>query len=115
MTPPSTDGADWSDQHRQVGTTAHLGEMGMGAITAIALQAMMSALALGVWAVQTGAGSAGQVAGPLTCAACGQFVWLFPAFLVAMWWRPGFAGGLAFGAMFGAGLGVGLACLVALV
>lgn len=109
------DGADWHDQERPAGATAQLGEIGMGALAAIAMQAFLSSLAVGVWAINTGAQSPGQVGWPLTCAACGQFVWLFPAFIIVLWWRPGFAGGLAFGAMFGAALGIGLACLYGIV
>lgn len=104
---------DWQDQQRPPSRVSGVGEAALGGLIAVTLQAGLSGALIGGASVLTGAGKASNVPGWLSCVACGQFVWLLPVFVVALWWRPGFAGGLAAGAMFGAALGVGLACLVA--
>ena len=85
----------------------------MGALFAIAMQAGLSVLFIAGAAVWNGGVQSTQIAGWLSAASCGQFVWLFPAFVISLWWRPGFAGGLALGSFFGSMLGFSLSCLAA--
>lgn len=105
---------DWRDQDRPLGGTAFAGEAGMGALVAILLQTMVSVTLIAAAAVWNGGVTSGGIAGWLSAAACAQYMWMAPAFVVALFWRPGFAGGLALGAMFGTVLGFGLSCLAAL-
>lgn len=104
---------DWSDQERKIGSAAHAGEILAGAVMAIALQATLSTLLVIVGLLHDGTLEPSHVAGWLSLASCGQFVWLVPAFAIGMWLRPGFAAGLALGAFVGAPLGLGLSCLAA--
>ena len=103
---------DWHLQERPLGGVAYIGEAAAGGLVAIGVQAFLTATLVS-GGLLYGWAQPDDIAIILGCGGCGQFVWLFPAFIVSIWWRPGFAGGLAGGAFLGAFLGFCLACLAA--